>query len=687
MIEYEKITKENLEEILLNTFEEFQKASYNDREKISKIVDKYILDFAKIDLLPNEKIILETDGKTKVFEKSSDFEIWNMLEETKDIKSAFDKYPNAFLSENEIKFSHFKYIDELDAILAKKYDLYINDDKLHIYPSNACYIITRSKMFFALNSSSPWAAIAKNCSGKELPDIGINGKKPSNMAPVFEDMFGQSIFWISGNKFLAIENVMSLNGLEKNKIKSEIKTGPKQEKIDELVKIPLPKIDIEIPENCHLVSDSPYTKTFIQSYGENKAVIRWLLKNKVTGCVLEGFRIYVDGKTLYPCKNNNDGRFVYTSISNFKVENFISCEMADFEEKDCEGTILSYYSSVVKSIPTEFKSLIIFEFIQTPKVEQLFKMGLEKYFYDLLNKHEYELLNVFQKDFCITDTKKEKNIYKYLGFNKYQFSIILKRLLISKEKTLNEIKLAKMLFEKVSDIDNKTTDAFFDACNKACWGHSEWDRDILMLNDEYKTEFEYFRNNSDENIKKNFVTSVLKALTYDYRTQRYFLDYLRMLCVVDEAKMSLLFDDELDLENKHDNISSLVKLKRDHYTFKAFVNNLGKVKSLEFEDDDKYCVVIPKGPSDLVEEGNALHHCVGSYVNSVANGKTNIVFIRKKDEINKSFFTVEVSNGMEVEQVHGFGNSNASSVPDLLKFVNKWAKEKGLKLDTINKVR
>ena len=71
----------------------------------------------------------------------------------------------------------------------------------------------------------------------------------------------------------------------------------------------------------------------------------------------------------------------------------------------------------------------------------------------------------------------------------------------------------------------------------------------------------------------------------------------------------------------------------------------------------------------------------------VADGQTNIMFIRKKDKIDDPFFTVEVSNTGTIEQVHGFANRNASTEPGLTEFVKKWAEKRKLKLTNFNKVR
>ena len=95
----------------------------------------------------------------------------------------------------------------------------------------------------------------------------------------------------------------------------------------------------------------------------------------------------------------------------------------------------------------------------------------------------------------------------------------------------------------------------------------------------------------------------------------------------------------------------------------------------------------PREPNDLAIEGMTLHHCVKSYIDRVTDGKTNIMFIRKKNELDKPFFTVEVDNTKTIQQVHGFGNCNADTVDGLADFVKAWAKDKKLKINGIDKIR
>ena len=60
---------------------------------------------------------------------------------------------------------------------------------------------------------------------------------------------------------------------------------------------------------------------------------------------------------------------------------------------------------------------------------------------------------------------------------------------------------------------------------------------------------------------------------------------------------------------------------------------------------------------ELVAEGDALHHCVGTYAKDHANGKTAIFFIRRAKAPRKSFYTLELNEGkLVVRQNRGRRN-------------------------------
>ena len=101
-------------------------------------------------------------------------------------------------------------------------------------------------------------------------------------------------------------------------------------------------------------------------------------------------------------------------------------------------------------------------------------------------------------------------------------------------------------------------------------------------------------------------------------------------------------------------------------------------EKFEFADDN-FSIVVPKEMNKITKEGVYLHHCVGGYVNRVAEGHTNIVFLRKNEEPEIPFFTIEVSNGNEIIQIHGLYNRWLGNEPEAVKFVIDWIHEKKIK--------
>ena len=109
-----------------------------------------------------------------------------------------------------------------------------------------------------------------------------------------------------------------------------------------------------------------------------------------------------------------------------------------------------------------------------------------------------------------------------------------------------------------------------------------------------------------------------------------------------------------------------------------------KANKYSYEQDD-YVIFPPKEVVDLVNEGNKLRHCVGSYVSSVATGQEYILYLRKKSEPDVPYFTVNVDTKNKVRQIHGLCNCN---LPDKLRpIVDAWAKKFGLDASNCDGIR
>ena len=60
--------------------------------------------------------------------------------------------------------------------------------------------------------------------------------------------------------------------------------------------------------------------------------------------------------------------------------------------------------------------------------------------------------------------------------------------------------------------------------------------------------------------------------------------------------------------------------------------------------------ILPRKATELVNEGFELHHCVSTYINQYASGKTTILFIRDQEEIDRPLYTMEFQN-KEIVQI------------------------------------
>lgn len=73
-----------------------------------------------------------------------------------------------------------------------------------------------------------------------------------------------------------------------------------------------------------------------------------------------------------------------------------------------------------------------------------------------------------------------------------------------------------------------------------------------------------------------------------------------------------------------------------------------------------YVFIYPKAVEDIKDEAVQQHNCVVSYINSVLDGKCDIMFLRNVFEPNKSLVTLEVIDGCKVVQAYQRFNSPIS---------------------------
>ena len=78
-----------------------------------------------------------------------------------------------------------------------------------------------------------------------------------------------------------------------------------------------------------------------------------------------------------------------------------------------------------------------------------------------------------------------------------------------------------------------------------------------------------------------------------------------------------------------------------------------------------YTVVIPQTPTDIIDEGRNMHHCVGNYTQDVIDNRTYIIFVRHKDTPDKCYITAEVNRNGSLGQYFLAYDHRISSKEDI----------------------
>lgn len=125
---------------------------------------------------------------------------------------------------------------------------------------------------------------------------------------------------------------------------------------------------------------------------------------------------------------------------------------------------------------------------------------------------------------------------------------------------------------------------------------------------------------------------------------------------------------------KYPYIELLLKTKYE-YAISELITNYTDSGEKHFkrnfkDGNSKYIVVVPETPQDLINEGRNNRNCVGSYIQSFANGKSNIFFIRRKETPNTSYVTLEM-RGSKITQAYLSSNRTITD-KQTLAFIDEW---------------
>ncbi|MBY0054113.1 PcfJ domain-containing protein [Brevibacillus agri] len=156
----------------------------------------------------------------------------------------------------------------------------------------------------------------------------------------------------------------------------------------------------------------------------------------------------------------------------------------------------------------------------------------------------------------------------------------------------------------------------------------------------------------------------------------YIADCLRL--GLDLSREAVLFPS--NLYRAHQNTIKQIKVKEDEELRVKFAARAKELVKYRFEALG-FLLRPPVDQKELIEEGEALHHCVGTYAPRYAKGETDLLLLRKVDEPDKSFYTMEIRDG-KIAQCRGA--HNCPPTKEVQAFVNLFTVKK---LQTKKQVR
>jgi len=411
------------------------------------------------------------------------------------------------------------------------------------------------------------------------------------------------------------------------------------------------------------------------------------------------WRFYFDGKTYAVAKGP---RFDKVSSANSAKYGLI-CNPEDLDK----GQFAKYAGLFVKpefterlwgidlSVPVFPKDKttradILVCMIKDPMLEKIAKSyGGVRQVESFSHKSSYSLF--FGEDI----NKKAKTPEKWLGINKYQLTKLIQFMNSSHGLTtwaLNQsIRIFKTAIgENVAAIDNHTSDLFINNLNSIYSMDSALSWGRLFGAPE---EVTWTRQVLKKIMRSNRVKTLIPLLR----------DTVVMWTGLENPKPPLEDIPVSELGRLHDTFVAMYNEQQRHWRERRDERNrkeleqkakLNKAKiefrkTLEFEGED-YLIRLPVDKNEIVKEGMELHHCVGGCAERHEAGDTTIMFLRKKSEPDKPFYTIEVGievltdkvSKLRISQIHGFGNRWLGNDPEAIPTVIRWLRQNGIECDS-----
>ncbi len=384
----------------------------------------------------------------------------------------------------------------------------------------------------------------------------------------------------------------------------------------------------------------------------------------------EGFMVVENTPIRY--NGFSGGQYGKDDCSGWFYKETWKCEFGKWTLAECYGVESAMLgSSIEKSgldvflgFPADdnYPSEYIASWLKYPQLENLVKTGLSGFVREILGKSVYSGTYYYRNS-----TFHVKEVEKYIDKRKFKPHEML-MCQKNEVKEVLKVNCEAVAFRK-QIIDKLGFTMSFTEAHEAC--KKGGDVLIKLFTGDYGYRYPIKRtlNYLEKQIEKRRRGG---AYTYDgIVNARYYRDYVEMVAYVHGTVPEELRFPK-DLVKAHNRIDKMKKEKVSdelNEKIRAFGEELS---DMSFTDEELGLTIRPAmSHKELIDEGKKLSHCVATYANKVGARSTSIFFIRRIDNMDEPFFTLEF-NLKNSYVVQNRGKRNCSRTEDVQKFEEQW---------------
>jgi hypothetical protein len=190
-------------------------------------------------------------------------------------------------------------------------------------------------------------------------------------------------------------------------------------------------------------------------------------------------------------------------------------------------------------------------------------------------------------------------------------------------------------------------------------------------------------------VKISTFNKLMQDFNYNAKSLLMYIDNLKTYEAIDD--MGYLINEIYDYASMMHRISHKFDKYPKHFltTHKIASRNYNRLKEQFVEEDFKkriddgmekvfgdYCFIYPRCTQDIKDEAVQQNNCVASYIKKVIDGESHILFLRKKEQPDKSLVTIEVRNGKIVQALQRFNHPLTDEQKEVVDKWNKWYSKK-----------